>query len=111
MKLDEILHENETCEIVYTDEKDEILSEAAIRQFKRFGTVIKRQYRCTSGPKAGKIVASPQACGTRKDPKKVRQGRKTARMKKGMRVMKTRISKRKQISKVVSRMNKRLAGK
>ena len=86
MLLDEILHENEFCEIIYTDEENNILSEAAIRQFKRFGTVITRQYRCTSGPKKGKIVASPSACGQRKDPRKVRHGKKVARMKKCLRI-------------------------
>lgn len=111
MLLDEILYEYEYCEEIYTDEEGNVLEEAAIRQFKRFGQVIKKQYRCTSGPKSGKIVASPQACGTRKDPKKVRHGRKVARMKKGLRAMKTRIAKRKQISKMVTRMNQRLAGK
>lgn len=117
MKLDELLYENHSCELIYVDEEGNVLnegedlSEAAIRQFKRFGTVIKRQYRCTSGPKKGKIVASPQACGQRKDPQKVRQGRKIARTKKGVRIMKTRISKRKQLSKVVTKMNRRLSGK
>ena len=87
------------------------MTEAAIRQFKRFGSVVKKQYRCLSGPKKGKIVASPQACAQRKDPKKIRHGRKVARMKKGVRVRKTIVSKRKQISKMVTRMNKKLAGK
>ena len=113
MKIDELLNDiiPETCEIIYTDEEGEILSETAIRQFKRFGQVIKKQYRCTSGPKEGKIVATPQACGTRKDPKKVRHGRKVARMKQGVRVRKTIVAKRKAISKMVQKMNKRLAGK
>jgi len=87
------------------------LEEAAIRQFKRFGNAIKRQYRCTSGPKKGKIVASPQACGQRKDPRKVRHGKKVARMKKGVRIRKTKIAKKKTVSKMVNRMNKRLSGK
>ena len=87
------------------------LEEAAVRQFKRFGNAIKRQYRCTSGPKKGKIVASPQACGTRKDPRKVRHGRKVARMKKGVRIRKTTIAKKKSVSRMVTRMNRRLSGK
>jgi len=108
MLLDEVLYE---CEVIYTDEEGNTLNEAAIRQFKRFGTVIKRQYRCTSGPKKGKMVATPSSCATRKDPKKVRHGRKVARMKKGVRIRKTLISKRKAVSKMVTRMNQRLAGK
>ena len=115
MLIDEILYGteelDESCEIVYTSEDGEILNEAAIRQFRRVGQVIKKQYRCTSGPKEGKIVATPQACGQRKDPKKVRHGRKVARMKKGIRIRKTIISKRKAVSKMVTKMNRRLAGK
>lgn len=99
------------CEEVYTDEDGNILDEAAIRQFKRVGTQLKRQFRCTSGPKAGKVVASPQACATRKDPAKVRHGRKVSRAKKGVRVRKTVIAKRKAISRMVTSMNRRLAGK
>ena len=102
---------SEGCEIVYTDEDGEILNEAAIRQFKKVGTAIKRQYRCTSGPKKGKIVASPQACGQRKDPRKIRHGKKVARLKKGVRVRKTTIAKKKSVSRMITRMNKRLAGR
>jgi hypothetical protein len=87
------------------------LEEAAIRQFKRFGNKVKRQYRCTSGPKKGKIVASPQACAQRKDPRKIRHGKKVARLKKGIRVRKTIISKKKSVSRMITRMNRRLSGK
>lgn len=87
------------------------LREAAIRQFKKVGGVIKRQYRCLSGPKKGKIVATAQACAQRKDPKKIRHGKKVARQKKGVRVRKTQIAKRKTISKMITRMNRRLSGK
>ena len=108
MLLDEVINE---CEVVYTDEEGNTLNEAALRQFKRFGSTIKRQYRCTSGPKEGKIVASPQSCGQRKDPRKVRHGKKVARTKKGIRVRKTAIAKRKSLSKMVTKMNQRLSGK
>jgi len=99
------------CIEVWTDEDGNILAEAAVRQFKRVGTAIKRQYRCTAGPKKGKIVATPQACATRKDPRKVRHGRKVSRAKKGIRIRKSAITKRKAISKMVVKMNRRLAGK
>lgn len=108
MLLDEVLYE---CEIIYTDEEGNTLNEAALRQFKRFGSVIKRQYRCTSGPKKGKIVATPQACSQRKDPQRVRHGKKIARTKKGIRVRKTAISKKKAVSKMITKMNQRLSGK
>lgn len=86
------------------------LQEASVRQWKRFGTEIRKRYRCTSGPKKGKLVADPSKCAGRKDPKKVRQGRKLQRTKKNVIQRKAKISKRKQISKMVTRMNKRLRG-
>ena len=119
MKLNEIIYDEITeCEIVFVDGAGEVLvddegaplNEAAIRAFKRIGTDVKRQYRCTAGPKKGKIVASPQACATRKDPRKVRHGKKVARMRKGIRIRKSAITKKKSISKMVKRMNQRIMG-
>jgi len=94
----------------WVDEDDNILSEAAVRMFKRIGKEIKRRYRCTTGPKKGKPVSDPKMCATRKDPKKVRHGRKVARTKKGIRIRKSKIMKRTAMSKMVRRMNKRLQG-
>ena len=104
--------QEEDCEYVecWVDENDNILSEAAVRMFKRVGKEIKRKYRCTSGPKKGKPVSDPKKCATRKDPKKVRQGRKIARTKKGIRLRKTKVMKKTAMSKMVSRMNARLKG-
>ncbi len=114
MKLHEVLPED-FCECMYeevfVDEDDNILDEAAMRQWKRVGQEIKKRYRCLSGPKAGKLVASPQACATRKDPKRIRHGRKVMRSKKGTIARKTRVAKRKQLSRMVAKMNRRLAGK
>lgn len=87
------------------------ITEAAKRQFKRVGNQIVKRYRCLSGPKAGKLVSDPSKCAMRKDPKKVRQGRKVMRSKKGTIARKSQISKRKSISKMVTKMNKRLSGK
>lgn len=98
MKLDEILTE-------------EVLSEGAKRQFKRVGNEIKRRYRCTGGPKKGKLVTEPGKCATRKDPKNVRRGRKVMRSKKGTIKRKAAITKRKSISRLVAKMNKKLSGK
>ena len=113
MKLIEILVEEcETCcEEVYIDNNGEILSEAAIRQWKRVGQTMTRKYRCLSGPKAGKLVSDPTSCAQRKDPKKVRQGRKVMRSKKGTISRKARVTKKKAMSKLVTKMNKRLMGK
>ena len=94
----------------YVDEDDNILSEAAVRMFKRFGKEIKRRYRCTTGPKKGKPVSDPTKCATRKDPKKVRHGRKVARTKKGIRIRKSKIALRTSMSRMVRRMNARLKG-
>ena len=97
-------------EIVYVTESDEILSEAAVRQWKKMGQKVVKKYRCMAGPKEGKLVSEPSACGTRKDPKKVRQGKKIMRSKKGTIARKTKVSKKKSMSKMVTRMNKRLMG-
>lgn len=107
MLLDEILYE---CEIVYTDEEDNILTEAAVRHFKKVGTQIKKQFRCTSGLKKGRIVADRLQCSKRKDPLRKRIGKKVARSKKGIRLIKSRIGRRKQVHNLVTRMNKRLKG-
>lgn len=110
MKLDELLYPE--CEVVYVDENgEEILDEGFIRQMKKVGGKIKKQYRCTTGQKKGKIVADPKACAKRKDPKKRRHGKKVARTKKGVRAMKSKIAKKKSISKMITRINKRLSGK
>lgn len=87
-----------------------ILAETVDRQFRRYGDTFLRQYRCTSGPKKGRLVTSPEKCGTRKDPRKVRQGKRSARIKKGIRVRKTLFTKRKTPSKRLSRLNKILRG-
>lgn len=119
--LKELLEINEkelTCEEVwgcYDDEGNfhevtDTLTEAAERAFKRMGKEIKRYYRCSGGPKDGMLVSNPSICAKRKDPKKVRTARKTARLKKNVRIRKTAISKRKSISRLVTKMNKRLQG-
>lgn len=130
MKLNEVLEPTcESYEQVYIDHNDHVydndnnlvgtvdqfdvdqnLHEAAKRQWKRRGRELYKRYRCLSGPKKGKLVADPAGCATRKDPKKVRRGRKMMRTKKNTIVRKSKISKRQQLSKIVSRMNKRLRG-
>lgn len=113
MKLDDLFEsdEYEHCEVVYLDESgNEILDESAIRQFKRVGQKLIKKFRCTSGPKSGKLVSSPQACGQRKDPAKVRRGRKVMRTKGALIKRKTKIAKRKSKSKLVAKLNARLSG-
>jgi len=111
MRLNEILTNNEIflCDETFTC--DELLTERAVRAFKRVGDTIQRRYRCMAGPKKGKLVATPGACGQRKDPKNIRKGRKTMRTKKGIIQRKSRITKRQAMSRIVRNMNKRLSGK
>lgn len=92
------------------EDNDEMIVEAVQRQFRRYGDKFKRQYRCTTGQKAGRIVTQPAKCGIRKDPKRVRLGKRAARVKKGQRVRKTLFTKRKTQSKRLSRLNKTLRG-
>lgn len=80
------------------------------RQFRRYGDRFHRQYRCKSGPKKNMMVSSPEKCGTRKDPKRVRLGKRSARSKRKERVRKTLFTKRRTPSKRLSRLNKRLRG-
>ena len=100
---------DEIQELTDSGEFDKI-NEAVQRQFRRYGDTFKRQYRCTTGDKAGRMVTSPEKCGIRKDPKKVRQGKKASRVKKGQRIRKSLFTKRKTQSKRLSRLNKRLRG-
>ena len=112
MKVDEILFEY-VCEFeeVYVDDNDEILSEAAVRQWKKMGQKMVKRYRCLAGPKKGRMVKNPGDCAQRKDPAKVRRGRKIMRSKKGVIARKTKIAKRKSISKILTKLNAKLMGK
>jgi hypothetical protein len=114
MRINDILYDDdELCcfeEVVVCVETGEVLSEGAIRQFQRKGQAVVKKYRCTAGPKKGKLVATPASCFKRKDPKKVRQGRKTMRAKKSVIQRKSRVSKNKSMSKIVATMNQRMMG-
>ena len=112
MKVEEVLFEDDcNLEEVFVDENNEILSEMAIRQWKRQGQKLVKKYRCLSGAKKNRLVSKAGDCGIRKDPAKVRRGRKLMRTKKGMIMRKSKISKRKGISKMLSKLNARLMGK
>ena len=86
------------------------IAESVDRQFRRYGDTFLRQYRCTSGAKKGRLVSSPEQCGKRKDPRRVRIGKKAARVKKGIRIRKSKFTRRKTQSKRLSRLNKVLRG-
>jgi hypothetical protein len=93
-----------------SNEEYELLEEAAKRQFKRYGNKFVRKFRCYGGPKSGRMVSKAADCGVKKDPLKVRQGKRSARMKKGQRVRRTMMTKRKAPSKRVTTMNNILRG-
>lgn len=79
------------------------------RVFKAGRPVLKRWYRCTSGPKKGKMVSTPRVCATRKDPKKVRRGRVIARRRKAVRIRKSKVTGRTATHRMLVKMNKRLS--
>lgn len=111
MKLYEIFNECDCeYEVCYFDEHgDELLDEAAIKQFKRVGQKIVKKFRCLAGPKKGKLVSAPNGCATRKDPKNVRRGRKVMRQKGATIRRKGQISKKKAAHQRVAQLNKRLS--
>lgn len=96
---------------VYFFDDNAPLTEGARRAFKRVGKVIKRWYRCTTGRKAGKVVSDPKVCARRKEPRKVRLGRKINRQRRAIRIRKSKIVARTATARVVKRMNQRLATK
>jgi hypothetical protein len=108
--MDEIVAIIESIDSEISDMDIEVIVESVVRQFRRYGDRFVRHYRCTSGPKAGRLTSDPASCGKRKDPKKVRMGKISARRKKGQRVRKTLFTKRKTQSKRLSRLNKVLRG-
>ena len=61
-----------------SEDEYEMLEEAAKRQFKRYGNKFVRKFRCYGGPKSGRMVTKAADCGVKKDPFKVRQGKRRA---------------------------------
>lgn len=89
----------------------DILEEKRVtRQLKRVGNTLKRQFRCMSGDKHGRLVSSPEKCGIKKDPNRVRQGKLAARIKKGQKVRKSKRTKMKPFSKRIIKFNDFLKG-
>lgn len=91
----------------------EILGEGAIRQFKKKpgSNKLEKKFRCSGGPKDGKIVSSTTACAKRVDPKKRRHGKLVMKRKGSTIKRKSDISKKRSISRMLSKMNARLMGK
>lgn len=82
--------------------------ETAKRVFKRRGEGMEHYFRCTVGPKKGKLVADPGSCGKRPDPKRVRHGKIVAKTRGSIRVHKTTITKKTNTSKRIAELNRRL---
>jgi hypothetical protein len=98
------------CEVVYTDEDGNVIEEAAAaaQAFRRKGNQIKKQFRCTTGEKKGRLVANPKTCLQRKNPKRMIVGKKVAAAKKGLRLRKSAITRKSQASKQTRKANLRL---
>lgn len=84
------------------------ICETAKRVFKRRGDGMEHYFRCTVGPKQGKLVADPSSCGKRPDPKRVRHGRIVAKTRGSIRVHKTSVTKKTNTSKRIAELNRRL---
>ena len=91
-----------------TIDPEEVITESSVVIFKKIGGKTKRYYRCTSGPKAGTYASCPSACFQRKNPKRVRHGKKVARSRKAVRIRKSRITSKKAAHTMLKRVNDRL---
>jgi hypothetical protein len=88
------------------------LKEGVKRAFRRQGKKIKRGWRVTSGFRKGRVVASPKSAFKPRAKARTRMKLKVAaKRKKIVRLLKSRITRRKPLSKRLRAMNKRLSGK
>lgn len=80
--------------------------------YARRGDKIVRKYRCTSGRREGKLVASPQQCSMPFNlAKRMRMKRLQRQKGKVMTLKRERTKKRNPISKQITRLNKAIAGR
>jgi hypothetical protein len=94
-----------------TIEPDKV-DEGVKKAFRRVGKKIKRGWRVTSGFRKGRVVSSPKAAFKPRAKAKTRMKLKiAAKRKKIVRIMKSKITRRKPLSKRLVNMNKRAAGK
>lgn len=91
---------------IQDDEKEE-LTESAKIAWARVGNKVVRKYRCTSGPRQGRIVTSPADCNKSFDIKRRVKLRQTKLSKGGpMKIKRARTLRRNPASLRVQRMNK-----
>lgn len=115
MKIYELLEMDSTEDFlapyeVVSEEDLEQVDEAVTRQLRRYGNKTKLQYRCQDGDKKGRLVSQPSGCGIRKDPTRVRAGKRSSRIRKGERVRKSNMTKRRTLTKNLMRRNKMFKG-
>lgn len=89
---------------------EEFLTEEQLEEHKmiwsRSGNKIKLKYRCSSGPKAGRIVPDPKVCSSPKDMAKSAQMKRTRATTKVRQARKAKKTKRvNPASKILARLN------
>lgn len=88
------------------------LEEGTRRVFVRRGGVIKKAYKCSSGPRKGRAVSNPAQCfAPRKKASTRAKIARAARKKTAIRVLKSRVAKRKAIHFKLKRLNNMLRGR
>lgn len=93
-------------------DEDEELKEGVKRAFRRQGKKIKRGFRVTSGFRKGRVVANIKNAFKPRAPARTRTKLKiAAKRKKIVRILKSKRTRRKPISKRLVKMNKRVSGK
>jgi hypothetical protein len=107
MHIYEVLYDCEPCNIGQIDEA----APRVTRQMRRYGNTLKMQFRCNFGDKKGRLVSNPSKCGIKKNPLKVRAGVKSSRIKKLIRIRKSKFTKSKAASKRLVRINNWLGRK
>jgi hypothetical protein len=101
----------EVDDTIDSDEEEEI-QEGVKRAFRRQGKKIKRGFRVTSGFRKGRVVANIKNAFKPRKPARTRTKLKiAARRKKIVRILKSKRTRRKPVSKRLVKMNKRLSGK
>lgn len=93
--------------VEHQDEEEEVLSETAKIAYAKSGNKVVRKYRCSQGPRQGRIVNSPADCNKPIDLKKRMKLRQTKAAKgRRMALKSKRTKQRNPASQRVSRLNK-----
>lgn len=99
MLLEELLFESETDDVKIA----RFLQESAVMAWGRVGNKIVKRYRCSSGPRKGRLTTKPANCAKKIDIKRRLQLRKT------LAKMKSRISRKANRTKRINPISKRVA--